>query len=258
MRKVLIIPLLLVTTMVSVTPGQSPKYRSAKGLFHLGYVEPANQAPAQPAKPKLKPAPQVKTQPILVTNLSQASENMGIRYRITQLVEPCEQVPVDANSLFRAGDQIRFSMESNTDGYLYILNQGTSGAWRYIFPHPLINGGENLINKGVEYTIPPRSWLKFDQNPGEEVIIVVVTKNKLDPLESGILEQRQSNSSIPPTSQVIQELNNHLKTRDLIFEQEYSPISYQGVQKKVVQNTYVVNPDPDSYFVTRIVLKHNP
>ena len=166
--------------------------------------------------------------------------------------------PVDANSTFRAGDQIRISLESNTDGYLYILNQGTSGAWNYIFPHLTINDGDNFIRKGLEYTIPPRSWLRFDETPGNDVLIILLSKIRLDPFESGIVRQQRASAQRPVTAEIIRELNDRIKTRELVFSQEYAPIQNQRVEKAQIQNSYAVNLNPDSYFVTQLVLRHVP
>ncbi|MCZ6486248.1 MAG: DUF4384 domain-containing protein [Acidobacteria bacterium] len=238
-------------------------YQSAKGLFHAGYLAPPPQPQAQSTPAEAQPAEAQSTPtearvPILNTNLSQLQEYMGIRYRITQLLEDCEQVPVDANSTFYAGDQIRLSLESNTDGYLYILNQGTSGSWNYIFPHLTINSGDNFIRKGVEYTIPPRSWLRFDETPGDDVLIILLSKIRLDPFESGIIRQQRASPQRPLTAEIISELNDHIKTRALVFAEEYAPVQHQMVDKPQIQNVYAVNLNPDSYFVTQLVLRHLP
>ncbi len=233
-------------------------YQSAKGLFHAGYLAPPPQPQAQSTPAEAQSTPAEARVPILNTNLSQLQEYMGIRYRITQLLEDCEQVPVDANSTFHAGDQIRLSLESNTDGYLYILNQGTSGSWNYIFPHLTINSGDNFIRKGVEYTIPPRSWLRFDENPGDDVLIILLSKIRLDPFESGIIRQQRASPQRPLTAEIISELNDHIKTRALVFAEEYAPVQHQMVDKVQIQNVYAVNLNPDSYFVTQLVLRHLP
>lgn len=229
-------------------------YQSAKGLFHAGYVAPP---PESNPPPESKPA-ESQSVPVLRTDLSELQQYIGIRYRVVQLWEDCEQVPVDVNSTFRAGDQIRISLESNTDGYLYILNQGTSGAWNYIFPHLTINNGDNFIRKGLEYTIPPRSWLRFDETPGDEVLIIVLSKIRLDPFESGIVRQQRASAERPVTAEIIKELNDRIKTRALVFSQEYAPVQHQRVEKAQIQNSYAVNLNPDSYFVIQLVLRHVP
>ncbi len=240
-------------------------YQSAKGLFYAGYLatppppqEQSIRDQEQSTPAREQSAPTEAPVPILNTNISQLQEYMGIRYRITQLLEDCEQVPLDANSTFHAGDQIRLSLESNADGYLYILNQGTSGSWNYIFPHLTINSGDNFIRKGVEYTIPPRSWLRFDENPGDDVLIILLSKIRLDPFESGIIRQRRASSQQPLTAELISELNDHIKTRDLVFAEEYAPVQHQTIDKAQIQNVYAVNQNPDSYFVTQLVLRHLP
>jgi len=229
-------------------------YQSAQGLFHAGYVAPL---PERDPPPESKPA-ESQSLPVLHTDLNELQQYIGIRYRVVQLLEDCEQVPVDANSTFRAGDQIRISLESNTDGYLYILNQGTSGAWNYIFPHLTINNGDNFIRKGLEYTIPPRSWLRFDETPGNDVLIILLSKIRLDPFESGIVRQQRASAERPVTAEIIRELNDRIKTRALVFSQEYAPVQHQRVEKAQIQNSYAVNLNPDSYFVTQLVLRHVP
>jgi len=204
-----------------------------------------------------KPATKVPKQ-VLVTNLTEARPNIGIRYEITQLLDDCERASVDPGTVFKAGDRVRFSLESNTDGYLYIINRGTSGKWKYIFPHPMINSGNNSIQKGQKYTIPPQNWLQFDKNPGQEEIFIVLSRSKVDPFESGVLKQGQAPAEQPIADAVIDELNSHVKTRALVFEKEESVTKVASFTKPQVQNTYAVNPEPDSYFVTKVVLQHVP
>jgi len=229
-------------------------YKSAKGLFQLGFSTPTKQSPVKPktsqARPKVTPA---ATQ-VLITNLSEARPNIGVRYEISQLLNDCERISVDPSAVFRAGDRVRFTLETNTDGYMYLIARGTSGKWKYIFPHPLINEGKNLVAKGQKYPIPPHDWLRFDENPGEEEIFVVLSTAKIDPLESILQpQQRQSAQAVPES--IIEELNSHVRARALVFEKEETVIRPTSATPQVA-NTYVVNPDADSYFLTKVVLKH--
>ena len=59
-----------------------------------------------------------------------------------------------------AGDRIRFSVEANAPGYLYIVNQGSSGTWKPKFPSaeievalPLSAGSR--CRSGRPYRRPP-------------------------------------------------------------------------------------------------------
>ena len=79
---------------------------------------------------------------------------------------------------FKTGDAVRFAFESNIDGYLYVVQQGSSGDWTTLFPHPDINGGRNAFAKREEQQVPPRAdgWFTFDGPPGTEHVFVFLSR----------------------------------------------------------------------------------
>ena len=90
------------------------------------------------------------------------------------------------DTVFHAGDKIRFNVEANTAGYLYIINQGSSGTWKPMFPSPDIEDGNNHIEGWRPYTMPPKSRLAFDSTVGTENLFIVFSLKPEDDLESMI------------------------------------------------------------------------
>ncbi|HEU0120610.1 MAG TPA: DUF4384 domain-containing protein [Bryobacteraceae bacterium] len=62
----------------------------------------------------------------------------------------------DPGHVFREGDQLRFRFTSNQPGYLYVVNEGTSGEQATLFPSEEA-GTDNKVEAGREYTIPSRT-----------------------------------------------------------------------------------------------------
>lgn len=62
----------------------------------------------------------------------------------------------DPGHVFREGDQLRFRFTSNQPGYLYVVNEGTSGEQATLFPSEDA-GTDNKIEAGREYLIPSKS-----------------------------------------------------------------------------------------------------
>lgn len=59
----------------------------------------------------------------------------------------------DPAHVFYEGDQLRFRFKSNQPGFLYVVNEGTSGEQSTLFPTAEA-GSDNRIEAGKEYLIP--------------------------------------------------------------------------------------------------------
>lgn len=88
-----------------------------------------------------------------------------------------DNVEVAPDTVFHAGDRIQFSVQTNGPGYLYIVNQGSSGTWKPIFPSPEIADGDNHVDGWHAYTMPPKSRMVFDEQTGTEKLFIVFTRD---------------------------------------------------------------------------------
>ena len=159
--------------------------------------------------------------------------NTGLKYTILRRAPNGDAVEVAADTMFRSGDRIRFGFEPNVDGYLYVIQRGSTGRWSVLLPHPLINGGRNDVTRFGEVTIPPEGWFRFDENPGSERVFVYLSREPIDTLPWGGGPVVNAQSVDQPT---VIELANSVRSRDLTFEREDTS---QGSD----QAAYVVNQD---------------
>ena len=90
---------------------------------------------------------------------------------------------MSSDSEFHSGDHIRFSVEGNSPGYLYIVNQNANGTWTPMFPSPDIDSGSNQIQGWRPYTMPPQSKLTFDSDTGTENLFIVFSRQPEPDLE---------------------------------------------------------------------------
>ncbi len=82
---------------------------------------------------------------------------------------------VDPGFIFMKGDHVRFRYKTNFSGYLYVMNQGTGGAYTKLFPRE-DTGMANRIEAGKEYMVPTTDGMfRVEGPPGYDVIYWVVT-----------------------------------------------------------------------------------
>jgi len=82
---------------------------------------------------------------------------------------------VDPGLVLDSGDRIRFRFRANFDGYLYVMNQGTSGAYTLLFPRDE-TGLQNRIDANKEYLVPAtQAWFRVAGPPGFDVVYWMVT-----------------------------------------------------------------------------------
>lgn len=200
------------------------------------------------------------------------SHPLGIRYTVLKRADE-RMVEVAPETVFRAGDRIQFSVEPNDSGYLYIIHQGSSGTWKPLFPSEEIEDGNNRVERGRVYTMPPKSRFFFDEQPGVEKIFIVLSRRPEADLERMIYSLQEggtrpaaepaqpeepkqllvASSTDPIDDSVVGRLRK-VYSRDLVIEKvdEDQP---GGRREKAI---YVVNPSgsADARVVADIRLDH--
>jgi hypothetical protein len=82
---------------------------------------------------------------------------------------------VDPGLVFAQGDRVRFRFRTNFDGYLYVMNQSTSGKYEILFPRE-DTGAENRVQAEKEYVVPAvQGWFRVSGPPGQDILYWMVT-----------------------------------------------------------------------------------
>ena len=285
---------LVAAAVMAQTAPQNGKKLSARELF---YAEAPPPAPAKaPAKaPAAKPvrqsvatAPTKATPPptapakvngdfsippprtdIVPVAYSPSTEKpLGLRYSFLRNAGGDEYREVDPDTVFHSGDRIRVAVQSNGEGYLYIVMKGASGTWKVLFPSAEVADGSNRVAAGRQTLIPPPpDRFAFDEQAGEERLFIVLSRQPEPSLEKLIYslgsaspaaneppKQLLSASLAPVDDALVGRLRNQVYARDLIFEKVDDATPGDKKEKAV----YVVSPtgSPESRLVADVTLKH--
>lgn len=85
---------------------------------------------------------------------------------------------VSPNTRFRSGDKIRLRFATNFDGYVKIINVGSSGKVNLLFPY---SGADDRIRPTSDFQVPQNGdWIVFDDTPGIEMLTVLMSKEPMD------------------------------------------------------------------------------
>jgi hypothetical protein len=86
---------------------------------------------------------------------------------------------VNPATVFGTSDKLRFRVSTSFPGYLYVMNQGTSGAYELLFPRS-DTGSDNQVEAGKEYVVPAGTgWFKVNGPPGQDIVYWVVSPIEL-------------------------------------------------------------------------------
>jgi len=110
---------------------------------------------------------------------------MAYKVMLQSNADPCNIMEVDpARHSFQTNDRIRFKVQPNSDGYLYIFQKGSDGSTNRLFPHPAFQQNATQVRAYHEVVIPVNGWFKFDATPGVETVYFFLSKSRLSHLES--------------------------------------------------------------------------
>jgi hypothetical protein len=88
-------------------------------------------------------------------------------------------VQVTDRRIFRSGERIRLHFRSNTDGYLTLIQLGSSGTSNVLFPDPAQGLLDNRVTAGRGAVVPGEGhWLRFDDTAGEERLLVIFARSQ--------------------------------------------------------------------------------
>ena len=253
---------------------QDSKQLTARELFY------AADSPAPPAhkttksQPAHKPAPVADEAPakqpsVPVVTAAYKPQGphpaLGLRYTILKKTGDA-QAETDTDAVFHAGDRIRLAVETNDDGYLYVVSRGSSGTWKVLFPSPEIKDGDNHIQRRVRYEIPSGYTFTFDEQAGEEKLFIVLSRQPEGDLD-GLIYSLGQKGAAPADAQkpkmllasaalsddLIGKMRNAY-ARDLIVEK----VDDEQTGPKKEKAVYSVNPSgtADSRVVADVALRH--
>ena len=223
--------------------------------------------------------PQEAITPSGVSVIAASNTNLGplgLRYSFLRYDSSGDAEEVDADHVFHSGDRMKIRLETNSDGFLYIVMKGTSGSWRVMFPSKEYGNGDNRVRSGQVYELPRNTRFAFTGKPGAERIFLVLSRNVVPDLEEliydlhGRPEPVGNNPAAPATTSeppktllaslgtvddaLIGRLRNAVYARDLVFEKVDETTPGDRKEKAV----YVVNKSAasDARLVADISLKH--
>ena len=249
---------------------------------------------AKKAPPKQNPAsPQVasQTKSVPVQNVGGQAEAvpLGMRYAVLKRDASGAFAEVDPESTFHSGDRIRLEVQSNSTGYLYVVAQGSSGAWQVLFPARQVDNGSNLVHRGETRQVPGgnQGQFAFDEQAGTEKLFLILTRQPEQNIDrviysvggKGAPADTAKPEAAPDPSRVlmaqatvndavISQIRDQMRSRDLIFEKvEGARVTAQAAPSsgapapggvKYETAAYVVNPStaPDARLVVDVKLAH--
>lgn len=250
----------------------------AKPAADRGPATPAKKPATSHARPHVEPELVAKNgygeQPQLVRV---SNEQIGIRYALLLRDNDGHYNEVSPTTVFHSGDHLRLSVMANQPGYLYVIQQGSSGSWNSIYPgkHASDNGeATNRLEAGNVYQVPDgKGAFRFDQTPGQEKLFLVVSRERIADLEGAINSLKQGGqpsatptapAEAPEQGQMLEASNTipdvfvqRLASRDLTLVEEETVDQPQSGEKAVYvvsKVSYTKNESPR--VVASVTLKH--
>jgi hypothetical protein len=195
-------------------------------------------------------------QPHLV-RLSQ--ERLGLRYTILQKNADGQYKEVLPATTFHSRDRVKISVMSNQPGYLYIVQQGSSGAWSPIFPSSGSARDSNQIEPGQVYALPNNGAFEFNDQPGKEKLFIVLSRAPISDLDGLIFGLRQPASSAPSNTEqvaanvITDALVQQLASRDLTPVQEQVDDEKSSGDQAGEKAVYVVSAASGNALDSRVI-----
>jgi hypothetical protein len=110
---------------------------------------------------------------------------------------------IDPGLILGQGDLVRFRFRATFDGYLYVINSGTSGSQSLLFPGDS-TGRDNRVQAGKDYFIPSTgASFKVAGPAGHDIVYWLVSPVPLGSNPVAAAPKRPAGTLIPRCDQTI-------------------------------------------------------
>ncbi len=261
---------------------QADKKLSAREIFYAPAPKaeakapdpkPAKAVQRAPKQPARTPEVAHETPPTPVMLASVTRKPLGVRLSILKVGESGQTTEVAPDTSFQPGDRVRLNIQVSENGYLYIINRGSSGTWTQLFPSPEMPNASNVVVPGVTYSVPPDRNFVISNPPGEEKLFIILSRRpELDvdaltmdmsrrdaagqkelPVPPRPIETRMA-ANLPSMNDAMVDRLRNTYARDLIIEK----VDPQTPGSRKENAVYAVNPNggDDTRVVLDAQIKH--
>ena len=107
---------------------------------------------------------------------------------------------VTPNETFMSGDKIKLAFDINFDGYVALLNVGSSGKITMLYPYVGTDGKIEPSDKEQLIPANKKDYIVFDNRPGTEQLTIVFSTNPIKDVQDVIQMSGQSGSDTSTTT----------------------------------------------------------
>jgi len=220
----------------------------------------ANESPkANSATAKVEGAPRPESSGSSAVPVVQ---HLALRYNVLLVNRNDNRIieTADPARNFHEGDCVALEFEPNRSGYLYVLEKGSSGAWKPLFPSADLPNQSNVVKAQTRVRVPESTCFTIVPPKGEERVFVILTRNPADVYQLQKSIQRENDGTTSPLlaqnmNRLSQDMEKRLASRDLEVETVPQPQS-PGERPYSVYVANVSNAAFDELSV-EIQIRHN-
>ncbi len=191
--------------------------------------------------------------------------NLGVRYNVLLINSSSgTEQPVDPAATFHNSDCLALGVQSNYDGYLYVLDRGSSGKWDVLLPSSEMTDESNYVKARTTMKAPAQYCFSLDNPPGVEHLYLVLARNPQDvsELNSAIKSKGGATSgtsdtqpaSGPKIETQMARLEEGMRSRDLKITKVSKPSGGEPANAVYVVDT---SHSASDRIITEIQIKHN-
>ncbi len=113
-------------------------------------------------------------------------------------------VPVRPEHVFAAKDYVRFRLQTPTHGYLYVVNQGSSGEYAVLFPSAGTQASNEIGDAPEAFVPTPQDgWFQVGGPPGFDTVYFL-----LSPTPLAVSASASNGNAAPPPANLLPRCND--------------------------------------------------